>query len=248
MDFLDPKKQKAHAVRLLTGYILIGFALILPTIILLYRAYGFELENGQVIQQGLVFVSSQPNPANIYVDGQLVGTTNKRIFMQAGQYTFKLTKSGYRTWVRAVTVEGGSVEHFDYPILFPVNLQSTAIKAYTTQPGIVLQSPSRQWLLVQSPTNFDQFDEYNLNQSKANKVAASLTSVTIPANVLTQSSGPQSWLLEQWSSDNQHVLLKHTFEEDSQPASEYILLDRQDPTQSINLTNTLGTNPTEIRF
>jgi len=40
------------------------------------------------------------------------------------------------------------------------------------------------------------------------------------------------------------VLLKHLFKDSQQ--SEYIMVDRQDPTKSTNLTTTLGTNPTEI--
>lgn len=249
MDFLDPKKQKAHSIRMMIGYIFIGFAVLLSTTILLYLSYGFDLgKNGQVIQNGLVFISSQPNPANILVDGIPNGTTNKRIFLAAGQYTFKLTRSGYRPWVRDITVQGGSVEHFDYPILFPVDLHSTDIKNYSTQPGLTLESPSRQWLLVQSPSNFNEFDELNLNQTTPTLVQQNETTVNIPSNVLTASTGPQSWELVQWSTDNQHVLLKHLFEVDGQSASEYILLDRQNPSQSLNLTNTLGTNPTELRF
>src|SRR5580700_6408484 len=249
MDFLDPQKQKAHARRLAIGYLLIGCVVILATTILLYRSYGFELgKDGQIVQQGLVFVSSQPNPANVYVDGQLNGTTNKRLFLDAGQYTFKLVRAGYRPWVRAVTVEGGSVEHFDYPFLFPTTLSSSVIKDYPSQPELVLQSPSRQWLLVSSSDTFGKFDEYNLKQTLSSQVATTATSVTIPSGILTPSSGAQSLQLEEWSTDNVHAILKHTFEEDGQAASEYILLDRSDPAASINLTNTLGTNPTELEF
>lgn len=151
MDFLDPQKQRAHTRRLAIGYLLIGAVVILATTILLYRSYGFELNNkGQIVQQGLVFVSSSPSPANIYIDGLLNGTTDKRVFLDAGQYTFKLVRDGYRPWVRGITVQGGSVEHFDYPFLFPTTLTSSVIKDYSAAPQLVLQSPSRQWLLVQS--------------------------------------------------------------------------------------------------
>jgi uncharacterized phage-like protein YoqJ len=249
MDFLDPQKQKAHARRLTIGYLLIGCAVILATTILLYRSYGFELgKNGQIVQQGLVFVSSSPNPANIYLDGHLDGTTNKRIFLDAGQYTIKLQRDGYRPWVRAVTVEGGSVEHFDYPFLFPTTLTSSSVKNYGTAPALSIQSPSRQWLLVQSPAAFNKFDEFNLNQKQASQVISNESSITVPSSVLTPSTGTQSWSLEEWSTDNTHVILKHNFEEDGEAASEYILLDRANPQDSINLTNTLGTNPTFLDF
>jgi hypothetical protein len=41
MDFLDPKKSHAHTVRLIIGYVLIGIALILATVLLLDVASGF---------------------------------------------------------------------------------------------------------------------------------------------------------------------------------------------------------------
>ena len=72
MDFLDPKKRARHTIIILTGYVLIGVAIIIATIVLLYQAYGFGLNrNGSVIQNGLLFFSSQPAPADIYINGKL---------------------------------------------------------------------------------------------------------------------------------------------------------------------------------
>lgn len=249
MDFLDPQRQKAHARRLAIGYLLIGMVVILATTILLYRSYGYVLnKNGQVVQQGLVFVSSSPSPANLYINGEPSGTTNKRIFLEAGSYTFKILRDGYRPWVRAVTVDGGSVEHFDYPFLFPTTLTSSSIKSYSSTPQLSIQSPNRQWLLVQSPGAFNKFDEFDLSQKRATQVVSTATTVAIPQNVLTQTTGSQTWQLVEWSTDNVHVILKHLFQEQGQTASEYILVDRANPQDSINLTNTLGTNPTSLLF
>ncbi len=249
MDFLDPQKQKAHARRLAFGYFLIGAVVILATTILLYRSYGFVLnKNGQIVQQGLVFVSSSPNPANLYINKLLNGTTNKRVFLEAGSYTFRIDRDGYREWQRAVTVDGGSVEHFDYPFLFPTTLTSSPVKSYSGDPAISTQSPSRQWLLVQSASAFNKFDEFDLSQKLASGVVSTETTVVVPENVLTQTNGSQSWAPIEWSTDNVHVILKHTFQVQGQTASEYILLDRNNPQNSVNLTNTLGTNPTNLEF
>jgi hypothetical protein len=250
MDFLDPKKQKAHKIRLFIGYFLVGIALILTTIILLYQAYGFGVDkHGQVIQNGLVFVSSTPGPANIYLNGKLKDATNTRMFLPAGQYTFEVNRDGYRNWKRAVTVEGGSVEHFDYPFLFPTKLASTATKKYAAQPGLVLQTPDRRWLLAQTPEAFNKFDMFDLN---AKKPADTLKTITIPENLLATFSGSngsaQNWEFEEWSTDNRHVLLKHLFQKDGQTSSEYIIVDRTEPTQSLNLTSTLGVTPSKIEL
>ena len=44
MDFLDPKKQKAHDRRLTIGYIIIGLVLLLATTILLYLTFGYGID------------------------------------------------------------------------------------------------------------------------------------------------------------------------------------------------------------
>jgi hypothetical protein len=162
MDFLDPKKRFRQTVLLVTGYVLIGVAITIATVILLYAAYGFGLgKNGAVIQNGLLFFSSQPNPAKIYINGRLSSSqTNTRLELPAGIYQVKLTRTGYRSWQRTVEVDGGSVEHFDYPLLFPSNLITKKISSYATAPGLVTQSPNQQWLLLQrSNVSDDSFDE-----------------------------------------------------------------------------------------
>ena len=151
MEFLDPKKQKAHLIRLIIGYVLITIALVLTTIILLYQAYGFGLRNGEVIQNGLIFMSSHPDPADIYVNNQKRDEkTNSRLLMPAGQYTFRLERDGYRPWKRAISVEGGSVGRFDYPFLFPTKLTTTTTKKYEARPSVVTQSPDQRWVLTLS--------------------------------------------------------------------------------------------------
>jgi hypothetical protein len=244
MDFLDPKKQKAHLVRLIIGYILVATALVLTAVILLYQAYGFGIKNGEVIQNGLVFVSTRPRPADIYINGKKdEKTTNTRLLIQAGQYTFKLQREGYRTWQRAVTVEGGSVARFDYPVLFPTKLTTTKLAAYNAAPSISTQSPDRRWVLVQSPSAYNVFDIYDLDNPD---VAAK--QLTLPTDIFNSQSGAHSWELVKWSSDNRHVLLKHMTDNNGTKASEYILVDREDSAAAVNLTNKLGTNPTKIEL
>src|ERR1039458_10357287 len=115
MDFLDPIKVRRHKYRMFAGYALLGVAIFLTTVVLIFLAFGYGGgKNGQIIQNGLVFVSSQPNPAQINLNGNNSGSsTNSRLQLPAGQYTMTLTKTGYRPWVRSLGVEGGSVEHFD---------------------------------------------------------------------------------------------------------------------------------------
>lgn len=244
MDFFDPKKQKRHAIRLGVGYALIALALILATTILLYQAYGFGLDKrGQVIQNGLVFVSSQPTGADIDVNNQRYKSqTNTRMALPAGQYTVHIARGGYRAWQRAITVDGGSVERFDYPFLFPSKLATTVVKQYADAPSLVTESPDRRWLLAGVGISND-FELYDLHAGKPTAKA-----LTVPTEVLSAAAPTTGWQLVQWAGDNRHVLLRRNYQKDNAPGSEYILLDRQDPTQIQNLTQLLGFNPSNIEL
>lgn len=243
MDYLDPKKALQQRITLLVGYVLVAVAIAFAALILLYQAYGFGFgKNGNVIQNGLVFFSSQPNPANIYINGVLSpDTTNTRLFLPSGIYQIKLTRSGYRNWSRRITVDGGSVEHFDYPLLIPDKLLPSKINSYNGQPIFMTDSPSQQYILIDDPGSLTNFDLYDLS----NPAQPTLTSLTLPPNILSPSTtGVQSLQVVDWSDDNQHVLLEHIYDN----KTEYILLDTNNISQSINLNTTFNINPTSISF
>lgn len=238
MDFLDPKQRRAHDIRLVVGYILIGIALILATVILKYQADGFGVKEGKVIQNGLVFASSSPAPATIWLNNEkFKDTTNTRMVLQSGTFTMRLTRDGYRDWQRALTVEGGSVEHFDYPLLVPKTLSPVKVADYATPPPLMAQSPDRRWIIAQQPLPqiAPAFDMYDLKDPK--KVISLTTTITLPASVLglPQADAVQSFEVVEWSNDNDHVVLRHI----NGDQSEYILLSRDEPETSINLTRQL---------
>ena len=240
MDYLDPKKQFLDTVVLAIGYILVALSITIATLILVEQAYGFGLaKNGTVIQNGLVFFSSQPNPASIYINGALnPSTTNTRLFMASGVYNVELARSGYRPWQRTVTFDAGRVEHFDYPFLFPKTLITKKVQTYNADPGFVTQSPSRQWLLLEQPGSISTFDLYDLK----NPATPQATTLTLPASLLAHATTSESWQLEEWADDNQHVVLTHTYD----GKTEYILVDIANPAQSVNLNTVLGTNPAKL--
>lgn len=241
MDFLDPKKSRAATIRLLVGYFLMAVALILMTYVLLNLAGGYGVQQGKVIQNGLVFVSSNPSDASIYLNGKNhEERSNARLILPSGTYTMRLSKDGYRDWQRALTVEGGSVEHFDYPLLIPKQLSANAVSGYSTVPNLVTESPDRRWLLVQTAGQMTSYDIYDLRDPE--KVLANKKSITVPAATfsLPQTGGAQSLKLVEWSRDNDHLLMLHTV--DGQ--AEYVMVSRSKPEESFNVSKKLQLNAT----
>ena len=242
MDYLDPAKQRANMIKLIVGYVLVGIAILFATLILLYNAYGFGVNRaGQVIQKGFVYVSSQPTGAQVSLNGNIdKSTTNARLQLVAGQYQTEINRSGYRTWQRLISVDGGSVQHFDYPLLIPNKLLPSSLKSYSVAPSFTTQSPDKRWLIVQqdaTPLNFDLFD-----LADPKKVLSAVTTVSLPDAVISAAKpGFSSWKLVEWSADNRRLLVQHTYGD----AVEYVLIDRLDPTASVNLTKTLSLRPSQ---
>jgi len=102
-------------------------------------------------------------------------------------------------------------------------------------PG-ALSLVDRHWLLVQHPDADSVFDIFDLKNPKN-----AVTSITLPASVMTAGK-TSSWQLVEWSTDNQHVLLKHLYDD----KSEFIVVDRTDAAQAVNLNTTLNTAPTKV--
>jgi hypothetical protein len=243
MDFFDPQKQKRHSIRLSIGYALMGVVLVLATTILLHQAYGFGLDkDGRVIQNGLVFVSSRPEGADAYVNGQKYkDRTNTRMNLPAGQYVLELKRQGYRDWKRVLTVEGGSVERFDYPFLFPADLQASAVKQYASAIGFGTVSLDRRWMLVGGGQN--TFDLFDLDEREP-----AVTTLEVPVEIVAAGSTTTGWQLVEWSKDNRHVLLRRLYDRFGQAGAEYILFDRESPALSRNMSVAFGFSPTSIEL
>lgn len=243
MDFFDPEKQKRHSIRLLVGYVIIGVVLLLATTILLYRAYGFGLDkDGRVIQNGVVLVSSRPQGADVYMNGKkFKDQTNTHLLAPSGQYVLELKRDGYRDWKRALTVEGGKIELFDYTFLFPKDLNTSEVKQYSTAPSMSSVSLDRRWLLVAAEP--DKFDLYDLNAANPRPDL-----LAMPVEALAAGSTTTGWQLIEWAKDNRHVLLQRSYDKQGQTGSEYILFDREKPELTQNLSVAFGFNPTAIEL
>jgi hypothetical protein len=243
MDFLDPRRFKRHKIRLIVGYILVAIAIALGTVILVYATYGYGIntKTGDVVQNGLLFVDSKPGGAEIFLNHKSINQgTSARLVLPAKDYDLLIKKVGYQDWERKFTLDEHTISRYVYPFLFPTKPVVAPLKSYALAPQLFMQTPDKHWILIQNPdaatkTTFDQFDASDFTKLP--------TALVLPPTLLTKVNGAIGTLTQiEWSSDNNHVLLRH----DYVGGNEFIILDRTDPTKSVNINKSLGVAPAQI--
>lgn len=242
MDFLDPRKKNRQSIQLAIGHTLMALLVIVGTYILVSQAYGFDVDrsSGSVIRNGLVFIDSAPDKAKIYLNGSIQrNPTNTRISVPEGKYNLSIKKDGYREWSREFALEGGYVERFTYPMLIPDQLQPSSLQTITALPTVGMQSPDRRWVLLGNAT-LNEFTQYDLNSLKDKKPTSK--NIIFPAGLFSPGTGSRALEVVEWSSDNKNVLLKHTFSD----GFEFIVLNRDDPTKSINVNRSTNLKPSRV--
>jgi hypothetical protein len=239
MDFLDPAKKRQHKIRLLVGYFLVAIAILTLAYLLILQSYGYDYDRhtGQIIQNGLVYTSSHPTSADVYVNGQLKGSTNLKLNIPAGNYDIVLKSRGYRDWQTTINLDGGSIVQLNYPLLVPNKLTSTEVRLYDQNPAFASPSLDRHWLLVPQVGSLTGFDIYDITKPSLPPAVISL-----PTELLKPAIGAQSIKVVEWSSDNRHILLQHDY--DGGP--EFIVMDRQNPSLSYNVNSAANVEPTSV--
>ncbi len=87
-------------------------------IIILY-ANGYRLnKDNKLVSNGLLVANSDPNGAQIIIDGKLNSATNSTITLPLGTYDIKIKKVGYLDWQKQIKIENGVVSEIDTS-LFP---------------------------------------------------------------------------------------------------------------------------------
>ena len=243
MDFLDPKKKRAHTIRLFTGYVLVTIAILLATTLLLFAAlgYGYNRNTGEVTQNGLMFIDAHPEQAKITINGQDKGETDGRFVFESGNYSVELNRDGYRTWRKNAVIEGSSIVRLVYPFLFPNQLVTSTVLPTTSAPDMVTESPDRHWILVHNPDALTTFQIVDTSTDQGE--AAKTSSITVPSALFGKHTG-QKLEFTEWSTDNRHVLVKYLYD----GGYDYLIIDREKPAESTSVSQIMGRTYTSVTF
>lgn len=175
--------------RIILNQFLVGLLMASIAISVLFFAEGYRLnlKNLRVIKTGVVFFSSEPKAATVYLDGKkLDKTTPYAQNLKPGTYSASIESSGYVTWSSSFKIESGLVTEFDPIILFK---QNPEISNLSDQRKIDLLNYPVDYLAVNNDKNTLTENGYEIWQNNT---------------LVTRFSDPVNSVL--WYPDMNHIL------------------------------------------
>jgi len=136
-----------HILR--NGIILVFFTLILIATIAYARGYRIDVQKGTMTSTGIMAVSSNPQAAQVYVNGILKGVTDLHLTLPHGKYAIEVKKEGYTSWKRDVVLKGELVVTAD-ATLFPLNASLTPLTTIGISQVVSIDKTDKALLFVEN--------------------------------------------------------------------------------------------------
>lgn len=214
---------------------------IVTVLILVIQGYRYNRFDGKVEQGGLVQFDSRPSGATVTLDGvPLANRTASRLTVSSGQHVVTMTRPGYSTWKKTVTVKPGTVLWLNYSRLFP---DAPTVTTPLTLTGVAsaLASPDRKtFALVQDAK------KPIVSVIEVDSDTPKLASLQLDSTLLTSpTTGSHSYGLVAWDGSSRYVLVKHTY---AKSKSEYLSVDTTGRDKPRNISAALGVSVAQIGY
>lgn len=241
---MNKAARKRSIARRAVLYTVITTATIVITTFLGLYTFGFrfDLSLNKVERTGLIQFGSSPSGAVSKVDGNAVQfrTPNKTV-VNAGKHTFTMERDKYNTWEKTLNIKPGTLRWLNYAILVPKNIETTPVLSYDSINSIK-STPEKKDILILKDQAIPSFDLIDIRSSevKVKTLDLPLETYSMPDSV----DVPHRFEMVDWDEGGRYMLLKHNFGE----ASEWIVLDTQNISNSQNLTKHFDLQMASVKF
>lgn len=208
---------------------------LVSVLMLAILGYSFNQRDGRLEQGGLLQFASVPSGATVTLDDQILSArTPTKSSVEANNHHVLMNLAGYRTWQKSISVQPGGIAWLSYARLIPTEVETEALHEYPVLSSS-LASPGRRWMLLHESADAPKFILANLQSDtvKYSTLALPETVFTAPA---PETPGHVFTPVE-WSQDARFILVKHTYNNNQ---TEWLVLNREAPEESLNLTKELA--------
>ena len=203
------KIEKRARLRLFLTEIFMSLSVIflVAFLTMLVLGYSFHLtklgkDEPVVERTGLVQVSSSPTGATVTLDGgtPLLLRTNTSRTLSAGTHEISLTKDGYDSWTKTVTITEGMMYRLNYPKLFLLDREVEPVLEKLAPSSFVSATPNGEKLLLRD-SETKTFSSLDISSSKTAK-----KSLDFPAALALETVSSVKPLA--WSGNSKKLLLR----------------------------------------
>jgi hypothetical protein len=236
------KQRQPLARTVVYSFMTLTVASIVAILTLIILGYSFNERDGRLEQGGLLQIASTPTGAAVTLDElKLSSQTDTKATVEAGSHSVSLDRSGYRSWKKTIAIKAGEIGWLNYARLIPTKLNPQTIRTFTTLSGSIA-SPKHSYIVLHQSADQPTFELANIQNDTVR-----YSTLTLPASSYTQPAAGKTQLftLESWSLDEAAVLVKHTYDDTK---TEWLVLNREAPEKSINITGTYAVQPTKLVF
>ncbi len=220
----------------------VAIVVTVAALVLVMLGYRFNRYDGTIEQGGLVQFDSKPAGATVKLDDiTLANRTASKVTAQTGTHTITMTKEGYTSWSKKVTVQPGSVLWLNYSLLLPTKPTTKTVTAF---PAVAesLVSPDRKYVAVLPSVHDPSFAVVQLNADDATP-----TKVVIAPTVYTAPDDgyQQVFSLIGWDFDGRYMLVRHVYGEGK---FEYLSVDLRGSDLTRNISKSLGVDISSVAY
>jgi len=181
--------------RLVYVFFVVLFLIVSPLVILYSQGYRYNVKKGLVQKTGILVARSDPRGATVLIDDQSVDQTTpaKVEDILPGDYNVTITKDGYHSWHKRLTIRDNSTTFADDIILFQRN-----------DPKLLISSTTSTW--INSPNHA----YVGLITAAATNTVQLLNTATGRLTTSYQAPIKSSIELINWSPTNKKLLVRQT--------------------------------------
>ena len=245
---MDPEQRiRRQGLKVIVSEILMVITVIITVIILAFLVSGYWLGSDfKVERQGMLQIYSMPTGANVAVDGDApwFQRTNTSKVLSSGEHEVVLTKDGYDSWSKTVNINEGLLYRLHYPRLFLLEREKETTY-HAEAPVLVTVSPDYNLMLITNNTTDWQLIGLNRDNIEPTAVdISSLSTYISKADDAEKGLFTGKILSADWSSDNEHILMKIGDNE----SFEWVVLNVKNPKNSVNITKEFAAVFDEVRI
>jgi len=229
-----PSKRKQLLQRIavysVMSVTIVGLVTVLVFLMLGYR---FNRADGSIEQGGLLQFDTEPDGANVTIDGTSFGTrTPSKTTMTAGQHFITMERDGYKKWQKSIDLTAGSVLWLNYARLIPTELTPQATADFSTVTD-ALASPDDKWMAIKEDAATPLIRVADLAREDAK-----ISDIAIPESAYTKpgEGKSQQFKFSSWDPTGRYLLVQHIYD-DAQ--TEWIVVDVEGSDPARNITTLL---------